>query len=136
MPNDFVNDDLIYLISKFNKNVNVDHLTNALKYMSENIDLKDTKVNFLEIIILTTIDYINKKGIVTDYNKQLGNILVHIKGIWSSSSVKDKEIKECKDYLSKIVKQGIGVKTPWYITTIVISIAMYVFARSLYRNQY
>ena len=133
---DFVNDDLIYLINQFYKNVNVEHLTKTLRYMSENIELNKEKFNVVETILLNTFEYINKKDITHEYNKHIGVILLYIKGVWSTSSVKDKDIIECKKYLNEVVKRATGIKTQWYITGIVISIAMYVFARSVYRNQY
>ena len=135
-PNDFVNDDLIYLISQVQKNVNIDQLTSTLKYMSETIELKEGEYNIVENILLSTFDYINKKGIHNDYNKHIGSILIYMKGHWSSSSVKDRSIKESKLYLTKIVKEATGIKTQWFIASIVICVAMYIFTRSLYRNQY
>ena len=135
-PNDFVNDDLIYLISQVQKNVNIDQLTSTLKYMSETIELKEGEYNIVENILLSTFDYINKKGIHNDYNKHIGSILIYMKGHWSSSSVKDSSIKESKLYLTKIVKEATGIKTQWFIASIVICVAMYIFTRSLYRNQY
>lgn len=133
---DFVNDDLIYLISQFSKNINVEHFTKTLRYMSENIELNKEKFNVVETILLNTFDSINKKDINSEYNKHIGVILLHIKGIWSTSSVKDHDVNKCKVYLNDIVKKATGVKTQWYITSIVIGIAMYIFARSVYRNQY
>lgn len=133
---DFVNDDLIYLVAQVQKNVNKDQLTNTLKFMSENIELKEGEYNIVESILLSTFDYINKRGITHDYNKHIGSILIYMKGQWSSSSVKDDSIKESKLYLTKIVKQATGIKTQWFIASIVICIAMYIFTRSLYRNQY
>lgn len=135
LPNDFINDDLVYLTSHIVNNLDNDRFVETLKYISENYDFitkHKNAIDFIDISIETTISYIRTKGIITDYHKHALDILKHMKGYWSSSSVKDKEIKQVKEFLNDITYIAIGKKTKWVLASITIAVLLYIFLRSIY----
>jgi hypothetical protein len=135
-PNDFINDDLVYLIATINPKLDVDKFVDTLKYLSNNIKPKiNDKDDIIEHTINTTITYLRTKNIVSDYNANAYNILVLMKGYWSSSSVKDPIVKHLKDYIFNIAKIATKKKTTWLLASITISVLLYIFLRSLYKNK-
>ena len=135
-PNDFINNDLVYLIKHVMPNIPEEHFVTTLRYLSEKIPVESsTKNDFIGIGIITSISYLRQCGIVDEYNKQVLDCLNRMKGFWSSSSVKSPEVKYIKNYLFNIAQSATGVKTKWMITTITIGILLYVFLRSMYKNK-
>lgn len=135
-PNDFINDDLVYLICQMHKNVDRDKLVETLKYISNNVTPKVGEVDIVENVINVSINYLSSKRIVNDYNKKAYEVIVLMKGYWSASSVKDPIVRETKDKLIELSRKATGKKTPWLIASIVICVMLYIFIRSTYRNQH
>jgi len=133
---EFVNDDYIYLLQSIIPNIDKGVLTDTLIYMSEHVDIKiDSDEDFLNISIMKTISYINSKGINTDYNSRIVEILKHMKNYWTSSSVKDKEIRVTKDNISKIVVKATNKKTKWLVAITTVGVMLYIFLRALMKNR-
>lgn len=133
-PNDFVNDDLVYLVQGLLPNLAPDKFIETLKYLSTNVQVKPGDPDdFIEVSIVATLNYLRTKDITSDYNKHAYEILNLMKRYWSSSSVKDADIKHIKKYLYDIAGKATGLKTKWLLATITIGVLMYVFIRALYR---
>lgn len=133
-PNDFINDDLVYLIQGLLPNLSPDKFVDTLKYISENPQVKPGDPDdFIEVSIVATLTYLRTKNITSDYNKHTYEILNLMKRYWSSSSVKDERIRYTKNYLYNVAGNATGLKTKWLLATISIGVLLYVFLRSLYR---
>jgi hypothetical protein len=132
-PVDFINDDYVYLVCKLTNLKQTDKLVDTLRYISANIHNNKVNTKFVETSINATFKYLRTKGITHDYKKRIYEILLHMKGYWSSSSVRDKDILEAKKYVKNIIKTATGIKTEWVLSTICISILIYVFLRAINR---
>jgi len=132
---EFVNNDLIYLVKQYVPTVDEGHLKTSLSYIVNNVKVKqNSKDDFVSISIIHTLNYIQTKGIFTDYTSHTSSIMKYMRGYWSSSSVKHKEVIHIKKYLYNIVKKAINKKTGFVIKSVVISILIYTFVRALYKQ--
>jgi hypothetical protein len=129
--NDFINDDLVYLITSIVQNIDKEKFVMTLRELTKLHDY-----TFVETIIVTTINYMRTKNIINNYEKQTYEILTSMKGYWSSSSVKDKELIRIKKYLYDISSKATKKKTKWLLATITIGILLYIFLRALYKNKH
>jgi len=135
VQNDFVNDDIIHLLSSNIKNLDEKNLTTTLKYLSNEVKVnQNDKNNFVAVTIESAISYLRVRNITSDYNKHVIEIMEYLKNYWSSSSVKNKEIKKTKKYLFDLTNQATGKRTKWLLSTISISVMLYIFIRSVYRR--
>jgi len=135
-PNDFVNDDLVYLICSIFPKLDSVKFVDTLKYLSQNITpARGSEEDFIENSINLSLQYLRSKNIVNNYNEQAYEIIKHLKGFWSSSSVKDPLVKKTKNVLFAHTKKATGKKTTWLLASISISTILYIFVRSLYRNK-
>lgn len=131
---EFVNDDLIHLLTNVVPAVDEKILKKTLVYLSEEVEIKpNDKDDFLNISILRTINYINSKGINSDYNSHIMTILKYMKNYWSSSSVKEKDVIHIKSYLKKQVQKATKKKTNWVLAATSVGVLLYIFLRSIYR---
>jgi len=136
--NDLINDELLYVIGNLIPNIQLDILKDTLKYMS-NIYLSNHKKidELLELTIMTSIRYLNHKSVTHNYDGRLDTVLSLLKGYWTSSKIKDKDVVYIKKQYSRIIKKGTGINTSWRIITITIGLLLYLFVRSLInKNQH
>lgn len=129
--NDFINDDLIYLITSIVPNIDKEKFVLTLKELTK---LQDYA--FVETIIVATINYMRTKNIINNYEQQTYEILTNMKGYWSSSSVKDKELIRIKKHLYDVASKATKKKTKWLLATITIGVLLYIFLRALYKNKH
>jgi hypothetical protein len=135
-PNDFIVDDYVYLMQVIIPNLDIEKFVETLKYISENLEIKPgSKDDFIEVVMNNTISYLRTKNITGEYNKKVLDILKYMKGYWSSSSIKDKDIKYTKKYLTDIAYKATNKKTKWLLATISISVMLYIFLRAIGKNK-
>lgn len=130
--NDFIQDDLIYLIQMIIPNLAVDNFKTLLTYVSENEIVKPGSDNdYYESIITITIAYLDSKKISNNYNQNVQDVLIALRGYWGSSRVSNPQVAILKNKLNKIVKKAIKKNTNWIIVTTVIAFCMYIFLRAI-----
>jgi hypothetical protein len=56
-----------------------------------------------------------------------------MKGYWSASSVKDKDVLQLKKETKNIIRKATGVETDWVISKINITVLIYIFVRAIKR---
>lgn len=135
-PNSFINDDLVYLVRSIITNLPEDKFVDTLKYISMHYNAKQSeKMDLIDISINTTINYLRTKNITNNYKGQMHTVLTHMRGYWSSSSVKSADVKAIKNNLFKIAGEATGMRTKWLLATICIGVLLYVFLRSVYKNK-
>ena len=132
-PSDFIDDDMIYLLNNSYKNLNSRDIYTTLEFMSEN-NFKDRN-KIIENIIISSISYLNIKGIHSDYNKHMLDVIKYLKGYFISSSVRDKVILDTKKELLNLVKKLPVTKVNWNYTGLVTYAIIYIFIRSVVSKQ-
>lgn len=129
---DFIDEDIIYLLGNISKNLDIRAFSTTLKYLSKIMNNpKNKKIDIVTLTIEKNIEYLNSKNIGNDYSDRLIDVMKYVKGYWSSSSVKDKDIIRVKNYLYAVTKKATGKSTKWVIVTIVVNIIVYLFIRSI-----
>lgn len=128
-PSDFINKDYIYLVSKFNKNIDNKKLEEVLFYISQNVIDLD-KNDFISPVIENSLVYLKSKKII-NYKLQLLDCLKHLTGYFKASKVSDVNLKNAKQFLFKTSEEALNINTKWIITPIVLSICLYIFLRSI-----
>lgn len=132
-PSDFIDDDMIYLLNNSYKNLNSKDIYTTLEFMSDN-NFKDRN-KIIENIIISSISYLNIKGIHSDYNKHMLDVIKYLKGYFISSSVRDKVILDTKKELLNLVKKLPVTKVNWNYTGLVTYAIIYIFIRSVVSKQ-
>lgn len=133
--NDFINDDIVYLLVNNIKNLDEKNLVNTLKYITNEIEVnQNDKDNFINVTIESAIAYLRTKKITGSYHKHMLESIDYLRNYWSSSSVKNRELKKTKKYLFDITNKATGKKTKWLLSTVSISVMLYIFVRSVYRR--
>jgi len=132
-PNDFVNDDLIYLVTVVLNNIKPDTLKATLLHMSNNYYTKKQHNQLASDIINNSINYLHGKSLHTDYSSRVMEVMKHLRGYWASSSTstKDKTIINIKKDIDKEVKLATSIKTPHVIISHTIGVIIYTFLRSI-----
>lgn len=133
--NDFVNPELVHIVKTFLPNLNKDKFLEALYYI---VAIEPTRVNqydYISSIIRTSLTYLRGKGIVNNYKRRSIECINKLKGYFSASKVKEADIIETKKVLENMIGEGLGTKTKWIITPIVIGICLYIFLRSIYTKE-
>jgi len=130
-PVNLIDEDIIYLITNFIKSSNTEVVKTTLKTLSNEYDPRSRDAKYTEYIILKTIAYCNTRGISTDYRGNIVEIIGHMKGYWSSGSVKDKEVSFVKDVIDKAVVSSTHHKTKWVIASNTLSVIVYLFVRAI-----
>ncbi len=132
-PSDFIDDDMVYLLNNSYKNLNSKDIYTTLEFMSDN-NFKDRN-KIIENIIISSISYLNIKGIHSDYNKHMLDVIKYLKGYFISSSVRDKVILDTKKELLNLVKKLPVTKVNWNYTGLVTYAIIYIFIRSVLSKQ-
>lgn len=130
---DFIDDDMVYLLNNSYKNLNNNDIYTTLEHLSDN-NFKERN-QIVEDIIVSSISYLNTKGIASDYNKHMLDVIKYLKGYYISSSVKDKTILNVKKDLLNIVKKLPVTKVSWNYTGLVTYSIIYIFIRSVVNKQ-
>ena len=128
IPTDFINDDIIHLVLSIHNNINREQLITTLTYISTT-DIKNLNI-ITNTILETTIYNIAGRGIVTEYNRHIYDILKYTKSYFSSSSIKDKNILYAKKQLNIIIKKSLDKSIQWTSNSLVIAVIVYIVCRS------
>ena len=103
----------------------------VLTHISEQRDLTIKKnISILEYLITDALRYLSTKGISNDLKSQLYDVLLKLKAYWSSSSVKDPNLKEIKAWLGKHTTEAIGLRNTGTVSMYVIATMVYIFIRA------
>ena len=134
-PADFIDTDLVYVLFNIidKSNIKQDELISMLNSVSKLYNDRKTELDLVDRIIITSIEYLTSKGVVNNYHINLVVIIKMLKGYWSASSVKNKDVLYIKNKLNTICKTS-GVKQANKIVTLVIFIAIYIFIRAIVKK--
>jgi len=133
-PTDFINNDVLVLTTSVMSNTDADLVKKALIDLSSN-KLDKELVDGLNTIILNSISYLKHNGIENNYVDNLMEVLMSLKGYWSSSRITEESSIAVKHMLNKRIVKSINKKTKWLVVTIVINVILFIFIRSITRGK-
>ena len=126
-----VNDDIIHLVTKLVKSSDAKGLLVTLKLMTSTLKPNDRNYKLIDDIVIKTINYVNTKGMRNNYRDNVLNIATHMRGYWSSGSVKDPEVTAVKKYIAELVKTATGRRTAWVVAANTTAIIVYLFVMAV-----
>jgi len=129
--NDFINDDIIYLLISYVKDLTRDDLVTTLKYLAEVEESDIDKI--VSVIIEASISYLRVKGVVS-YNEHIVETMTYLRHYFASSSVKNHELVKVKHKLMEMTQIATGKRTRWKLSKLSINTMLYIFIRAIYRN--
>ena len=134
---DFVKEDILLIVSEMFKNVKKDDLRAVLNYMSDEY-LKDNKriKSLIEHSLKANINYLNVNKMNPPYDLRIVSVVRHLKGFWSSSKVKDPDLKKAKKLVYSISKDVTKKKTKWLTVSLGMSVSVYIFFRAVLKDSY
>ena len=135
--NELIDKDLIKIVDHIVPNITPELLQNFIECLS---DTEDEKVRkqiyvYIEKIILKDLEYLQRININIKKREYIPKATVLIKNYWSSSKVKDPEMKEIKTYFQQLAFTCTGKKTGWLLVSLAIGIITYIFLMSLKQEQ-
>jgi len=135
IPADFVDTDLIYVLLNIldKSNIKQNDLVHILSSISKLYNDKKIEADLIDKIIITSIEYLTTKGIINNYHVNLIVIIKTLKGYWSASSVRHKDVLYIKNKLNTICKSN-GIKQTNKVVTLVIFIAIYIFIKAVVKK--
>lgn len=126
--NDFIDEELTYLVTYTVRNISEDLIIDTLKYYSNNFDSKNDYI--IKQVIENSISYLRSKGIL-EPKKDILDTLIKLKGYWSSGNSENKLLKED---LRTISFKAVNRKTAWLINGLSISVILYIFLRAIVKK--
>jgi len=133
--NDFIKEDLLYLLKNYMGQLDTAILKSVLKELSAVNFKPHSKDDIYEKIINISIEFINSKNLSYNYSADIETIIKGLYNYYSSSRVTNKEVIEIKQYLSKLVIKLSNKKTRWVISTVVIGLMIYIFTRAVAKDK-
>lgn len=130
-PASFIDNDIVHMVTSLVGSSDDDIVRASLERISNTYDPKVAKHDYIATLIIKNIVYINSKGITGDYRSNALAIIKHMKGYWSSGSVKDSDVNAVKDTIRDIVIQASGRRTKWVISANTLAVIVYIFVRSI-----
>lgn len=134
---DLIKDDLVTVIRGLMSRMPEKEFVRSMVYLGE-LSMEDSKKTgeLIKDIIEVSITYLSTNGIRGSYVRNLDSVLLHLKGMWSSSRNRDVRVKKIKKDLLGIVKIATKKKTKSMLVQLTISISLYLFLRALMKNNY
>lgn len=134
---DFIKDDIVYIVSDMFKNVQKKELYKTLEFISAEAIKNHKTIHELVLAIMkANVSYLHSAHISPPYDERIVNIVKHLKGFWSSSKVKDKNLLFAKSELKKLAKEATGKKTDWLLVSLAMSVSVYIFIRAVVKSKY
>ncbi len=126
----FIVEDYIEVVNSIFSSLERERFKEALLYLSLNESSFKT-FDYVSATLELSFNYLRRKGIVTDFNKQVLKSLNHLKNYFGASKVKEKQLLDLRKYLSAIVNISTGINNNWRQSMIVVAIICYLFLRAI-----
>jgi len=134
-PNDFLDNNLLYVVSSLFPNVKEKYIQDAIKCITnEKINKPKDMFKIIELVISINMEYLQRMNVSISNRANIPNALVLLRNYWSSSKVKNKDMDTVKKYFKKVLRKCMTVKTSWVISSLIIIIVIYMFLRMLKQN--
>lgn len=121
---DFINYDLVDLITLRVKVINANDLQDVLEYLTT-IDTK-TIDKYLEAMISNSIMYMSTKGIFNNYKDKLYQVINICLSYWKAGNIKDKISREIKTVFFELVEEKLPDKPRSIIFNLSVATIVYI----------
>ena len=130
---DFIDNELIAFIEKMFNNLPAGMLYTMVKYLVSDDAEKEFKnvEHIIDRSIVLNYEYLNRIEIEPLNKTKIFLIITNIKNYWSSSKVKNHEMKKIKEQVYKYSLISTGRKTKWMNVANVIAFVIYIYTVGL-----
>jgi len=131
IKSEFMDRDIMKVVTEVFNRINEDEFKHVLEAISDRY-LKDKSIDHIvNSVLKANIEYIYGSKLYPPYDKRILKVLLHCKGLWTSSRVKNEDVLYVKEHLGKLVIDITGKKTEWLIVPLVTAVAMYIFLKTV-----
>jgi len=133
---EFIDNDVLNIVIKIRKHDSNTNFVRILTYMSEHyINDKFLIDKLIETCISANISYLYMSKLYPPYDKDMVSLIKFLRGFWTSSTTKNKDLIEFKRMSFKLVAKITGLKVKWKISHLAISLAIYIMLLSVVRSK-
>lgn len=123
---DFVDYNLIELLAKLLRLDNVNQVTSCILYLTE-VDIKELD-KYVELLLANSFSYLSTKGIVTNFQDRLYEVITILIGYWKSSNSKEKINKDIKNVFYDYAQEKLKSRNHSLILNVSVAMIVYVVA--------
>jgi len=137
IKSDFIKNDLIIVLVDISPSINAGDLLKALEGLSEYVAIgeKDSD-KIINTIMQASVNYLYVNKQYPPYGNEIINTIKTLKGFWGAGKVTDKTVRPTKETLKNIVAKSTGRATSYILTTLTLSVLIYVFIRAMLKDKY
>lgn len=134
----FIREDLISVITKVMPSVHYKHLKSSLEYMSANyfkILHKDIEL-VVNLVMSHSYAYLSNNRMSLRANVDLADMLVRLRGAYTSSRSTDVDLLELREVTERIIRPAVNSKTEAVVAATRTGVLLYLVARAYAMNHY
>lgn len=136
-PADFIKSDIVMLVDKLTGSVGNSDLSVMLSFMSENyVTLSPDIDAIIEGTLESFIEYMKRREVSSDYNKDIAKVVIATKNYYSSSKISDQNVEIAKDKLSSIYQKATKKHNKTALAGARIKVMLYVVIRAVAMKTY
>lgn len=136
--NSFIKQELIDILIRMMPTIQEKALIRVLKWMSENIH-NPAYPDIEKLVKLTLIHshhYLSRKGYVLTNSKDISDIMVRLRGVYTSSRSNDADLLDMREIGARLIRDAIGKTNDAAISAIRTGIFLYINIRAYTKHHY
>jgi len=131
IKSEFMDRDIMQVITDVFNRINEKEFKHVLEEISDRY-LDDKNIDkIVSAVLKANIEYIYGTKLYPPYDKRILKVLLHCKGLWTSSRVKNDDVLFVKEHLKVLIIDITGKHTEWLVTPLVTAVAMYIFLKTV-----
>jgi hypothetical protein len=136
--NSFVREELLSVVVKIMPSAHYKHLRASLEYLSANYFKKDhAKIERItSLVMIHSYAYLSENRISLRANVDLANMLVKLKGAYTSSRSIDADLLELRKLTEEIIRPAVDSRTDSVVAAVRTGVLLYMVARAYTMNHY
>lgn len=134
----FVREDLLSVITKVMPSAHYKHLKSALEYISANyfkVQHKDIE-NMVNLAMSHSYAYLSNNRMSLRANVDLADMLVRLRGAYTSSRSVDPDLLEMREVTERIIRPAVQSKTEAVVSATRTGVLLYIVARAYAMQHY
>lgn len=136
--NSFIREELLLVITKIQPSATYTHLRSALEHLSGGYFGAD-HMKIEKIVNLTMVHafaYLSENRVSLRTNVDLPNMLIRLKGAYTSSRSNDPDLLELRAMIEEIIRPSVASKTAAVVSSVRTGVLLYIVARAYTKAYY
>ena len=134
----FIRQELVNVVAKIMPSAQTKYVTSALEHISAQFYKKDHAEyeRVFELLLVHSFDYLNANKNSVRQNKDLGTMLLRLRGAYTSARSSDADLLDLRDSIEKLIKPAVDSKTPAVVSSVRTAVMLYLVARAYTMSHY